>query len=1611
MKISYVFTLLLLLSVSTHGFEREVRVPGGSGSSTVTPTVSIPKFEVNTLQSMTKAESTSKEVEQLSKSNIKKLAFDPLLRVVGNKGGFTTSFKMDLPPFFLSLKEIEFSYFTQYRDFSFLGNGWRWNIPKISNRESVNYLPHAAEGILGDGDLKEVDFSKDDIRDHVESILRDENQNFENLDFNIFQINYSSNENYFIRLNNHYLGWIVLIPNGERWIFNKNGDPIKVFDKYGHSITMKWNGKYLSKISYSNNTQVHFEYTSGNLTLIKQENSSEERSFEIRYDENRLKYASYIGGVMPKFQGEYRDLYQEVEVSDKVLEVNDYKSVRGVEASEGFENFIKFEFEKYENSINSIINGQRYYNNWHGGYYEHFVNDEHRPPHINSKLDSVPFTVSNHVIPHEFKPYTIKVTMSDTWDEKKKLHVIQNHFNVINKRALFLVDMNNDGEKDLVSCPVKEISGNFAKNILKSLKGKSLQNSLGKGLVGYSSWRGQGFKLLSKERGEFSCNENTFFLDWNRDGRIDVLNLSELYLNQRDGFKKEVVELSELRKRFISFANDNSKKEDLVIRDLDRNGIFEIYDAEKMKNKSVQLKQNIGLLSSLYSPFGGRVDIKYQIYQKNSLLPVEFKYIGDERVETESVYYRSPKEDSAFEEIVHVRRNGKETISVNRKIYCDVTNSGEIESRKTRNTLCLSINYDSITSYNYFKDRESDYKEEQDGFYNDIIFSRQLVRPGDFDVRPNINIPLINPGRRFNLSTINRGFSSGGRKGKGRDDIGLSNYDPSKVELKSERLELTIGNGVTPHGVSFSKMYKSIDGRKVLVRNNKSKFYEEYISGKKNIFLKNSTLLSYKKGVIVKTTSSEKGHRKDLVFNVNYDHFEKGIDKVVNNSLYKSGATQRLSVKKYEYEIDLLRPIGIRTFLNNEAITPINIESINYDKEGRVVRKGVFNNVLSEYSYRDQSPLLISKIENGKTLKYSYGQVTGFLKNSEIDGVVKSYSYSSDGFLLQINADDTSIYTFTSPEMTSTRFPVRFSRHFHEIKNDVSFSHELDSMGRVKKSQNNGSEVVKRFEYSLFGNLLSHDNGRVQTRHYNNSSCSSQSQISSLSGDVLSHSKRCQKGLSESSKVNGVLGHIKYADNDVSESKYGSMLINPIFNERRELTQFEQLPFHWGRNIEGESIEQIFKFNEKSNTLRRKYHNREKKLIDEYGSTFKFNKYDQIVETNSNREDSYILNESYLYDSGALNSARLGEIFFNYNYQSGLVNSVTFLTDKIEFKYDDYFRPIEKRWGAYLEGRSYENGLVSRIDPFVVNVERGALEEVERLTFSNGVSLKYKIDELGRSLGVEIENKGHTIYESNTTYTSFSKISQVKQEFFSRGTKKEYQYEKDIVSEVVHNNPYRPDLAQISVKKDITQDYRLKIDHPEKLARNETLQAESVGKYKVEYINDMPVKISHEDKVIHQFFTASGEMKGSCLGLDKLDPESSHCWMKIDKDHFKVMGDNLSLVRLEGRPIGVSVNEKFFPGIFSYRGGLLGLLDSESGELLFVREFSDYGVKRVEFNPSLGRIDLKKAKELESKLVWSFAHLFENPFLSGEGLYFSNSRTLSSHHGEWLIFLHFLFYT
>ena len=69
-----------------------------------------------------------------------------------------------------------------------------------------------------------------------------------------------------------------------------------------------------------------------------------------------------------------------------------------------------------------------------------------------------------------------------------------------------------------------------------------------------------------------------------------------------------------------------------------------------------------------------------------------------------------------------------------------------------------------------------------------------------------------------------------------------------------------------------------------------------------------------------------------------------------------------------------------------------------------------------------------------------------------------------------------------------------------------------------------------------------------------------------------------------------------------------------------------------------------------------------------------------------------------------------------------------------------------------------------------------------------------------------------------------------------------------------------------------------------------------------------------------------------------------------------------------------------------------------NGEMLWSRTFDLWGNKTV----SLSKNSI--AAELEKVTVWSFAGLLEVPQLSGEGIYWSQSRVYSSKIGEWLSF-------
>jgi hypothetical protein len=547
----------------------------------------LPSPDVNISSHTTQSDLISGEISQLSQSNLKKLEFNPLLKLQSNKGGFMTSFSYLLPSYFGLMDKINFTYLSSYRLNNSFGHGWRWSVPRIRSLQSYEESSYSLEGDLGDGPLVEVQIDAYLVKDEIQKFLQ--SNGIDNNDYNlsIYQLDHSSDQNIFVRVQADRVYWVALLSNGHRWLFDSDGTPFVSSDLNDHEILFTWSGDNLISMRYSNGVQVHFQYNElGNLERIIKSDGDREISFSIKYKDNQLVYAGYADGVLPTFQASYSNMSEKISVTKDLLTIPDEDKdhfmspvINGHDTKK-----ISFKVKEYHAEIDNILNNLPTY----GNINEYFVKPSHLGKNLENILNKVKFkiTIGGHSVdlPHKMKPFTVFVEERpfDRWVEvegicgtrercKQKVHVIKNILRVNNERSLSLIDVDSDGHKDIVSCPIMKKNNDFAKDIFSYLNDKkSIEPSSARAKILLVKWSEKGVPIFDSEsiiENAFDCSQTSFFTDWNHDGRIDIINGTRLTISDGESYHDIALDYGNLNKRFITFgAFDKSKK--YIIRNI-----------------------------------------------------------------------------------------------------------------------------------------------------------------------------------------------------------------------------------------------------------------------------------------------------------------------------------------------------------------------------------------------------------------------------------------------------------------------------------------------------------------------------------------------------------------------------------------------------------------------------------------------------------------------------------------------------------------------------------------------------------------------------------------------------------------------------------------------------------------------------------------------------------------------------------------------------------------------------------------------------------------------------------------------------------------------------------
>ena len=156
-------------------------------------------------------------------------------------------------------------------------------------------------------------------------------------------------------------------------------------------------------------------------------------------------------------------------------------------------------------------------------------------------------------------------------------------------------------------------------------------------------------------------------------------------------------------------------------------------------------------------------------------------------------------------------------------------------------------------------------------------------------------------------------------------------------------------------------------------------------------------------------------------------------------------------------------------------------------------------------------------------------------------------------------------------------------------------------------------------------------------------------------------------------------------------------------------------------------------------------------------------------------------------------------------------------------------------------------------------------------------------------------------------------------------------------------------------------------------------------------------KVNSQNKLTKYFFTSELGLKAGTNTKD-FNPRQKGSFYRINQNEALIEGHFVKFIKIAQRPIGVIVDEHFYPLFTNYKGEVIGALTPDGSQLLFVRNFSDFGEKEL-----ISTKDPEEVAKLDNLLIWSFGRMIHSPLedSANKDLYFSASRTYSVSAKAW----------
>ncbi|MEQ9403917.1 MAG: hypothetical protein RIM99_10045 [Cyclobacteriaceae bacterium] len=257
----------------------------------------------------------------------KQLLFDPIIEVNTNRGSMSTGFVVPLPPNLLKFLKLEFSYNPGNILNANYGIGWSLKLPEIEEERNVlTTKPYRISGQLGNSQMIATGESLDLQDSLIQSVIVDQFGSGGTVT-EAFRPIIESDFNLFVKVkrNGLHIGWVSLSLNGNQWIFNREGFPLRVRDLDGNQVNFNFNGHTLNAITYGDGITISFDYLEQqslpvvihgklrnahkglNSILIKND-AGEEKKVVFQYEDEYLEKVRWERGKSFLFKGEYERL-------------------------------------------------------------------------------------------------------------------------------------------------------------------------------------------------------------------------------------------------------------------------------------------------------------------------------------------------------------------------------------------------------------------------------------------------------------------------------------------------------------------------------------------------------------------------------------------------------------------------------------------------------------------------------------------------------------------------------------------------------------------------------------------------------------------------------------------------------------------------------------------------------------------------------------------------------------------------------------------------------------------------------------------------------------------------------------------------------------------------------------------------------------------------------------------------------------------------------------------------------------------------------------------------------------------------------------------------------